>query len=229
MEDADAVAALRRCGLFEAVSDEAIGRLAHGLRRRRFRRGEVIFHQGDPGDALHVVATGSVRIALESVQGEEAILVTLGPGDPFGELALLDGAPRSASAVAVDATETLSLGRAALREVMDADPALRDALLASVAGALRRLTQQLEELHFLDLSGRLATRLGRLARTKDPEATSVTLDWPYTQTELAAMIGGARQTVNRLLGELVDGGLVRLDGDTLVIPDVDALLRAGER
>ncbi len=100
----------------------------------------------------------------------------------------------------------MSLGRSALRELMDADPALRDALFAGVAGALRRLTQQIEELHFLDLSGRLATRLGRLARAKEPEATSVTLDWPYTQTELAAMIGGARQTVNRLLSELVDAG-----------------------
>ena len=229
MDDAGAVAALRRCGLFEAVSDEAVARLARGLRRRRFRRGEVIFHQGDPGDALHIVASGAVKIVLESVDGEEAILVTLGAGDPFGELALLDGAPRSASAVAVEATETLSLGRPALRALMDTDPALRDALFAGVAGALRRLTQQIEELHFLDLSGRLATRLGRLARAKDPEATSVTLDWPYTQTELAAMIGGARQTVNRLLSELVDADLVRLDGDTLVIPDVDALLRAGER
>ena len=229
MEDAGAVAALRRCGLFDTVSDEAIGRLVRGLRRRRFRRGEVIFHQGDPGDALHIVATGAVKIVLGSADGEEAILVTLAAGDPFGELALLDGAPRSASAVAVEATETMSLGRPALREVMDTDPALRDALLANVAGALRRLTQQMEELHFLDLAGRLATRLGRLARASDPESTSVTLDWPYTQTELAAIIGGARQTVNRLLSELVDADLVRLDGDTLVIPDVDALLRTGER
>jgi CRP-like cAMP-binding protein len=94
---------------------------------------------------------------------------------------------------------------------------------------LRRLTQQLGELHFLDLPGRLATRLARLARARDPDATSVTLDWPYTQSELASMIGGARQTVNRLLGELVAAGLVRLEGETLVVPDVDALLRAGER
>jgi CRP/FNR family transcriptional regulator, cyclic AMP receptor protein len=229
MDDAGAVAALRRCRLFDAVSDEGIARLARGLRKRRFRRGEVIFHQGDPGEALHIVTEGSVKIVLESVEGDEAILVTLGRGDPFGELALLDGAPRSASAVAVEASETMSLGRPALRELMDVDRALRDALFAGVAGALRRLTQQIEELHFLDLSGRLATRLGRLARASDPEATSVTLDWPYTQTELAAMIGGARQTVNRLLSELVEADLVRLDGDTLVIPDVDALLRAGER
>ena len=229
MDEAAIVVALRRCALFGTVADEALLRVARTLRRRRFRRGEVIFHEGDPGDALHVVAAGSVKIALESEDGTEAILVTLGPGESFGELALLDGSPRSASAVAVEPTETLALGRGALRELMSADDGLRDALLAGVATALRRLTNQMAELHFLDLGGRLAVRLARLARVKDPTASSVTLDWPYTQSDLAAMIGGTRQSVNRLLNQLVDDGLVRIEEDTLVITDVNALLLAGER
>jgi len=229
MDEAAIVVALRRCALFGTVADDALLRVARTLRRRRFRRGEVIFHEGDPGDALHVVAAGSVKIALESEDGTEAILVTLGPGESFGELALLDGSPRSASAVAVEPTETLALGRGALRELMSADDGLRDALLAGVATALRRLTNQMAELHFLDLGGRLAVRLARLARVKDPTASSVTLDWPYTQSDLAAMIGGTRQSVNRLLNQLVDDGLVRIEEDTLVITDVNALLLAGER
>ena len=229
MDEAAIVVALRRCALFGTVADDALLRVARTLRRRRFRRGEVIFHEGDPGDALHVVAAGSVKISLESEDGTEAILVTLGPGESFGELALLDGSPRSASAVAVEPTETLALGRGALRELMSADDGLRDALLAGVATALRRLTNQMAELHFLDLGGRLAVRLARLARVKDPTASSVTLDWPYTQSDLAAMIGGTRQSVNRLLNQLVDDGLVRIEEDTLVITDVNALLLAGER
>ena len=229
MDEAAIVVALRRCALFGTVADDALLRVARTLRRRRFRRGEVIFHEGDPGDALHVVAAGSVKIALESEDGTEAILVTLGPGESFGELALLDGSPRSASAVAVEPTETLALGRGALRELMSADDGLRDALLAGVATTLRRLTNQMAELHFLDLGGRLAVRLARLARVKDPTASSVTLDWPYTQSDLAAMIGGTRQSVNRLLNQLVDDGLVRIEEDTLVITDVNALLLAGER
>lgn len=229
MDEGAAVRALRECSLFASASDEALGRVARTLRRRRFRRGEVIFHQGDPGDACHIVSDGSVKIALESDEGEEAILATLRPTQAFGELALLDGAPRSASAVALEPTETWTLPRDALRQLLDADPGLRDSLLLAVAGALRRLTVQVEELHFLDLAGRLATRLGRLARERDSDASSVTLDWPYTQSDLASMIGGTRQTVNRLLNQLVDDGLVRLDRDTLVVPDVDALLAVGER
>lgn len=229
MDEQAAIGALRGCALFTSASEDALARVARMLRRRKYRRGEVIFHQGDPGDACHIVAVGSIKITLESEDGEEAILATLRPPMAFGELALLDGAPRSAAAVAIEASETWTLPRAALRELLDADPSLRDALLLSLATSLRRLTTQVEELHFLDLAGRLATRLGRLAREQYPDEDAVTLDWPYTQSDLAAMIGGTRQTVNRLLSRLVDDGLVRLDRETLGIPDVPALLRAGER
>jgi CRP-like cAMP-binding protein len=189
----------------------------------------VIFHQDDPGDTFHILTAGSVKIALESEGGDEAILATLRPTHSFGELALLDGAPRSATATALEAVETWTLPRDAFRQLLDGDPGLRDAMFASLAGSLRRLTGQVEELHFLDLAGRLATRLGRLAREHDRDATSVTIAWPYNQSDLAAMIGGTRQTVNRLLSDLVDEGLVRFEGDRLVIPDVDALLAVGDR
>ena len=104
------------------------------LRRRRFRRGEVIFHEGDPADALHVVAAGSVKIVLVG-RGDEAIIATLHPGDFFGELSLLDGSPRSATAAAVEAAETLSLPRDTFLEALGRSAGLRDALLRSLAGS----------------------------------------------------------------------------------------------
>jgi len=229
LDDHAAIAALRECALFSSVDDAALAGIARTLRKRRFRRGEVIFHQGDTGDTLEIVASGSVKIVLASEEGEEAILATVQPSQTFGELALLDGAPRSASAIALEPSETWQLPRSTLRNLMDEDPALRDAMFASLASVLRRITGQVEELHFLDLAGRLATRLGRLARAQDPTAQEVTLDWHLTQSDLAAMIGGTRQSVNRLLNDLVDEGLVRVDKDTLVILDVDALLRSGVR
>jgi CRP/FNR family transcriptional regulator, cyclic AMP receptor protein len=223
---------LRMCGLFTAADDDAIESLVRVLRVRRFRRGETIFHQGDPGDALFVVATGSVKVVLPSDEGAEpAIVAILGPGEFFGELAILDGAPHSATIVAVEATETLVLHRDAFLSLIDTDPALRRALLASLATEIRRLTGHVEDLHFLDLPGRLASRIVRLAASSGvagPDGT-ITIAWPYTQSELAGMIGGSRQSVNRLLADLADQGLVRLDRDQLVVLDGERLARSIER
>jgi CRP/FNR family transcriptional regulator, cyclic AMP receptor protein len=225
-----AVEALARCLLFQHADESMLHNLTDSMRRRRFRRNEVIFHQGDPGDSLHVVASGAVKIVLPSAEGEEAIIATLRAGDFFGELSLLDGAPRSATATALEPSETLVLPRPVFYELLDQDMGLRDALLTGVARELRRLTGHVEELHFLDLAGRLAMRLTRLARESVPDAQKeVELDWPYTQSDLASMIGGTRQSVNKLLSGLVDDGLVRIERDTLVITDVAELARRAER
>ena len=204
--------------------------IASRLRVRRFRRNEVIYHQGDPGDSLHIVAAGAIKIVLPSSEGEEAIIATLRPGDFHGELAILDGEPRSATATAVEPSEDLVLPRPVFIELLDTVPGLRDALLAGLSKELRRLTGHVEELHFLDLAGRLATRLARLAEEAQRDSHGeVALDWPYTQSDLAAMIGGTRQSVNRLLSELVEEGLLRIERDLLVIVDVQRLARRGER
>lgn len=229
MDQSLLIATLRSSCLFDKAEASALIEVARQLRRRRFRRGETIFHQGDPGDSLHIVSSGAVKIVLPSIEGEEAIIATLRSGDFFGELALLDGAPRSATAVALESSETWTLSRDLLLAALDRDPSLRDSLLAGLARELRRLTGHVEELHFLDLAGRLASRLARLAREAEPDANNVRLDWPYTQSDLASMIGGTRQSVNKLLSGLVDRGLVIIEKDTLVIPDVSALELEAER
>ena len=230
MDESLAVSALARCPLFEQADDAMLHSIAVGMRRRRFRRNEVIFHQGDPGDSLHIVASGAVKIVLPSAEGEEAIIATLRPGDFFGELSLVDGAPRSATATALEPSETLILPRTGFYELLDQVNGLRDALLTGLARELRRLTSHVEELHFLDLAGRLAMRLTRLAQEAMPDARDeVRLDWPFTQSDLASMIGGTRQSVNRLLSDLVDDGLVRIERDTLVITDLAELERRAER
>jgi CRP-like cAMP-binding protein len=217
--------ALRACGLFGHADEATLEALAGALRIRRFRKGETVFHQGDPGDALFILATGSVKVVLPSDEGAEpAIVAVLGAGEFFGELAILDGAAHSATIVAVEPTDTLVLHRDAFLRLIDTEPDLRRALLASLATEIRRLTGHVEDLHFLDLPGRLASRIVRLAGTH-PRADdgSVRLPWPYTQSELAGMIGGSRQSVNRLLADLVDEGLVRTERDALVVPDLDKL------
>jgi CRP/FNR family transcriptional regulator, cyclic AMP receptor protein len=226
-----AVEALGRCRLFAGMGPEPLRAMARTLRARRFRRGEVLFHEGDPGDALFVVASGAVKVVVPSEDGEEAILATLRRGDFLGELALLDGAPRSASAVALEPTETLALPRDQFLSLVATEPAIRDALMASLAGELRRLTTHVAELHFLDLTGRLAARLSRLAEEHGepmPDG-AVRLDAPLTQSDLAAMIGATRQSVNKLLGEFEADGLLRIERDSIVLPDMERLARTARR
>jgi CRP/FNR family transcriptional regulator, cyclic AMP receptor protein len=222
---------LRACGLFAGVEDVQLAALARGMRSRRFRNGETIFHQDDPGDSLHVVVDGAVKIVLPSAEdGEPAIMATLNVGDFFGALALLDGAPRSATAVALGKTETLVLRRETFLDLIDRDATLRRALLASLAREIRSITAHVQDLHFLDLPGRLVQRILREAAgaTRASDG-SVRLPWPYTQSELAGMIGGSRQSVNRLLADLVAEGLIDLQRDALVIPDTAALERSIRR
>jgi CRP/FNR family cyclic AMP-dependent transcriptional regulator len=234
-----AFTALRACRLFDGIDEASLQLVGEALRPRHFRRGETVFHAGDPGDALFIVADGRVKITVPSDDGSEpAILTTIGPGGFFGELALLDGARRSATAVAMDAVTTMILRRVAFDRLVDEQPALRRALFTALAAEIRRLTAQVQDLHFLDLPGRLARHLLRSLSTgpvadDDIDAAlpagEIRLPWPYTQAELASMIGASRQSVNRLLADFVADGLLRFEGDELVITDAHRLARAVRR
>ncbi len=234
--DEIALGSLAACHLFAGLDDATSALIVQSLRRRRYKRGEIIFHAGDPGDALFIVVRGSVKISVFGEDGSEpAILATIESGGFFGELALLDGAPRSATAAALGSIEALVLGRDTFDRLVDEQPTLRHALLVSLAREIRRLTGQVEDLHFLDLPGRLARHLLRLAPgdagSADPWGieSEIRRPWPYTQGELAGMIGGSRQSVNRLLADLVAQGLLRFEGDELVIPDPRRLAQAALR
>jgi CRP/FNR family transcriptional regulator, cyclic AMP receptor protein len=224
--------ALAAVPLFAGLDKEGLDGLVRGMRVRRFRRGETVFHLGDPGDALFIVMSGSIKITLPADTGDEAILATLRPGDFFGELALLDGAPRSATAVAIEASETYVLARDRFRELISTEPVMREAVLATLAAEVRRLTHHVEELHFLDITGRLASRLARMTAESGAmplEGGAVRLAGPLTQGDLAAMIGCTRQSVNKLLGMFTDEGLIRLEKDRIVVLDVVGLTRTAHR
>jgi len=224
--------ALEGCVLFQHVDVQGLDACLACLRLRRFKRDETVFHQGDPGDALYIVASGRVKVVLPSPDASEgAILATLARGQFFGELAMLDGQPHSADVVAIEPTETLVLGRTDFERLFESEPSIRRSLVLALARELRRLTDHVEALHFLDLPQRLAQRIAEIALAS-PDArpgAEVRLNWPYTQAELAGMVGGSRESVNRLLADFVGRGLIRFERDILVVPDAGRLTQEARR
>lgn len=228
MDRPSATEILRRTDLFGALHDEALVQLAAAARTRTYGKGQYIWYQGDPGDTLLVVCEGLVKVVLGSEGGEEAVLVTLGGCEILGELAVLDGAPRSASVVAVEPTTALLLARPTVLEVMARHPAVLDAMLRALGRLVRRLTEQTGDLVFLDLGGRLAKLLLRLAEDRPPTADPIVLDTGLSQSDLAAMIGATRPAVNRVLHAFAARGLISVDGQVIVLRDVAELRRRAD-
>ena len=222
----DILTALRATSVFGTLDPTALGELAAVCVPRTFRRDQFLWYQGDPGDHLAVVVDGLVKITVASDRGDEMVLATLGAGEVLGELSVIDQGPRSASAVAVYATTTLVVNRAALLTAMQHSPALLDALLHTLGAIVRRLTEQTADLVFLDLGGRIAKLLVQRAERQSAEPSRrLAVDLHLTQTELAQMVGASRPAVNRVLQGLVGRGLISVDGRTIVIKDAPALRR----
>ena len=212
--------------LLRNLPEESISRLANAARRRTYRRGEVVFHQGDPGDALHFLVEGRVKVVLDAESGDEAVIAILGPGDCFGELSLIDGEPRSATVEALEPVRTVSLARSDFIAFLHQSPAALDRLLASLAGMVRRANEGVADLVFLDLEGRLVKKLLELADAHGKQVDgAVEIEVPMTQEDLAAMIGATRASVNKLLGWYEDRGAIQRRGRRIAIFDADRLRR----
>jgi CRP/FNR family transcriptional regulator, cyclic AMP receptor protein len=191
-------------------------------RRRVFKRGEALFHEEDPGNALYIVQTGQVKIVRLAPDGEERILHLEGPGECLGELSLIDSAPRSAKAVALDRVEALVLYREEFLALLDRHPAVARAVMSGLAGMVRRLSEQVQDLTALDVPGRIAKKLLELADSHGqttPDGVQISL--PLTQQELADMIGATRVAVNQALSWFRGQGILTTDrqGITLRQPE----------
>jgi CRP/FNR family transcriptional regulator, cyclic AMP receptor protein len=220
------VEVLRRTELFGSLTDDELQRLAAAARTRTFRRGQYLWYQGDPGDTLLVVCEGRLKVVFGfEPTGDEAVLHSVGSCEVLGELALLDGAPRSASVVALEQTTALILSRATVFDAMTRHPAVLEAMLRTVGRLVRRLTEQNGDLVFLDLGGRLAKLLLRLAEGRTPGNDGIVLDTHLSQSELAAMIGATRPAVNRVLHLFAARGLIRVEGQVIVLQDLPGLQR----
>lgn len=225
----DLVSMLSAVPLFAEVTPAAIAELAPRFQRRTYRRNEVVMHRGDAAGALHVIRSGRVKVTLPSEEGDETVLALLGAGACFGEVAALDGGPRSATITAVEPTETLALRREDIITFVRVNPDFALGLITTLASRLRRADEWLEDSYFRDLDTRMARRLLELAESFGrPTKEGVAVDTPLTQSDLAGMLGATRVSVNRVLGAYQDEGLLRLGRGSFLILDAEAMrIRAG--
>ena len=222
----DDAAFLARVPLFASLKPSLLDELAGKLTPKSYRRGEVIFHQDDPGSAMHIVKSGQVKIATTSPEGEEVIMAILKDSDFFGELSLLDDKPRSADAVAMDATQTLMLRRGDFLDMLGRHPEMVNGVLASLAERLRRTDQLLEDAVFLDLPARLSKRLLELGQQHGVKTDrGLEIDLRLTQQDLASALGVTRVALNKHLGRLQDDDLISLEGKRIIITRPEELRR----
>ena len=214
---------LRNTALFADAEPAQLTPLAGRAFLRRFAAGQVVFTEGEPSDHLYVVRSGRVRILVQSVHGEEMTLALLGPGDSMGELSMIDGRPRSASAEALSATELITLPVSDVRAALRADHALLLAVAVGLATTVRRLTDTTADLVFLDLPRRLAKLL--VAEARRDEAGWSRVDPGMSQSGLAARLGVTRQSLNRALTGLARRGWLSADERGYVLRDPAALQR----
>jgi CRP/FNR family cyclic AMP-dependent transcriptional regulator len=226
MDAQRAIELLRQTQLFGDLDVAALEHLAERATKRTYSKGQLVFHQGDPAGSLFVRVEGLVKVCVTSEDGDEMVLVTLQPHDVFGELSLLDGGPRSASAQAVEATSLLELQRGPFLETLHQTPGITESLMLSMGRVLRRLTEQASDLVFLDLHGRVAKLLVNLAQDRGIETENgLELDLQLTQTDLAGLVGGSRQSVNQILRSFENRGYVDMMGRKMVVKQPELLRR----
>lgn len=219
-----ATSILKQVPFFSQLETEEANALAQRLVPRRFGESQVIFHHGDPGGLLYIITAGKVKISYTMPDGQEALLAILGAGDFFGELALLDDAPRSATAEAMDKTETLTLHRDDFIGYIGENPDFAYHVMRTLAKRIRHLNDQIGDVFFLDLNGRLARTLLKLAEDHGrPVDEGTLIDIALTQTELAEMTGATRVSINKTLGRFRRAKWVSLHGRQIILLDRQAL------
>jgi CRP-like cAMP-binding protein len=201
-----------------AVLDQAtLAELERSSQRRSYAGGQVLFSEGDPGDALLVLESGSIRVSRFSASGQEVVLNELTAPASIGELALIDHQPRSATVTAIGPVVVRWLRSATFESLLERDPSLMRALLVALVSMVRQTNERLTDLLALDVAGRLAKWLLKNAA----DDGSITID--QSQSMLASALGTTRVTVNRVLNRLERLQIVAIDGRQLRIRDASAL------
>lgn len=205
---------LDKVDLFAGLGPEQLNALLRGAVVRNYPKGSIVVNEGDDGHGLFVVQSGSLKAFLMDEQGRELTLTLFAAGDYFGELALLDDAPRSASVATVERSALLQISRPNFLAILDDNPACMQVLLRNLVRRIRTLTENVRALALVDVFGRIARLFDSLAVSVDGERV---VERRLTQQEIANLIGASREMVNRILRELVIGGYISIEKNRIVL------------
>ncbi len=217
---------LSRAPMFAALDPEAAAALRASMDIVSLNKGQVLFNEGERGERLYIITDGKMKLGHTSSDGRESLLAVLGPGELLGELSLFDPGPRTATATALTETSLMGLGHSALRPWLTGRPEVAEALLGALAQRLRRTNEQMADLVFSDVPGRVAKTLLELGEKFGrplPDGIHVTHD--MTQEELAQLVGASRETVNKALADFAARGWIRLESRSVILIDPERLDR----
>ena len=205
---------LKNISLFSSLKNGELKDLKAVVFKKKFPKNTIIFSEGDSSDSLYIVSSGKVKAVIHDEEGKEIILNLHGEGEYFGEMALIDGEPRSATIMTKEPTELLVISRKDFKRVVTSNPEMAFNLLAGVTRRLRRATQKIEGFAFLDVYGRIAKILKQYARK---EGEKLVIEEKFTHQEIANMVGASREMVSRILKELTVGGFITVDKKRITI------------
>lgn len=206
--------------LFADLEAQQLEQIAQRVQRRTFAIGVTLFHQDMPGTMMYMIETGSVRVISIGRTGQELTLNVLGPGEIFGELSILDGQQRSATAITLVPTVVWLLSQADLNEFMSKYPPVNQAMIQILVERVRATARRLEAMTFQDVLGRLAFELLSLAeRSGQPYEQGIEITIPLTQVDLASMVGATRESVNKAVSVLRSKELINVDGTRWFLQD----------
>ena len=211
----DRKAILRDHPLFSGLSTEIIERLCAYAKMKEIKRGATIFTKGEPGQSMFAVCSGTVKISVPSSEGKDAVFNFINEGGIFGEIALLDGHPRTADAIAITKCQLMMIDRRDFLPMISSYPELATKIIDVLCTRLRHTSEQVEDIVFLDLPGRLAKALLRLAGGRETSAKSQKI--AITQREIGQVIGMSRESTNKQLRDWQRRKWIRLERGGIVI------------
>jgi len=205
---------LHQIPIFSCLQDDELDRLMGMAVRKRFPRNTVLLSAGDITDSLYVILSGKVKTVITDENGREIILSISGPGEYFGEMALIDGEPRSATIITREACQLLIFSKEDIKGVLRSSPDMIFTLLKGLIRRLRETDKKIESLALMDVYGRVAQLLTQMA---EPVNETMVINEPLTHQEIANMVGASREMVSRILSELMRGGFIRVNKKIITI------------